>query len=527
MNNMEYKFLSSLSEQFPTIGAAATEIINLSAILSLPKSTEHFVTDIHGEYDQFMHIMKNGSGAIRRKIDEALGDETTEAERKELAALVYYPKRKLKQLARAADDLNELYTTSIIRLIKVCRHSAMKYTRSKVRKAMDPEFQYITEELMFNRFNIAEQAQFADTIMKTIIEIGGAHDFIVSLAVLIRRLAVDHLHVVGDIFDRGPLPHLIMDELMAFHSVDIQWGNHDIIWMGAAMGNNACIANVVRIAARYANLDILEDAYGINFLPLAKLAMEVYADDDCEGFFPEVKETDPDYAEAGIIQKIHKAIAVIQFKLEAQLIKEYPWFGMEHRLLLHTIDLEKGTVEIEGKTYNLNTTSFPTLMKDDPYALTPEEQEAVTRLNHAFTNCEKLKKHVDFLFAKGSFYNIYNGNLMYHGCMPVNEDGTFAEVEIAGEKYKGKALYDKLDKLARQGYYSLDPAERKLGTDIMLYIWESRFSPVFGKDKMTTFERYFIDDKETHIENKNPYYSMIDDEVMVRRIFDEFGIDWE
>ena len=525
MEKGQEKFLRGLAKQYPTIAAAATEIINLQAILSLPKGTEHFITDVHGEYDQFQHIIKNGSGAIRRKIEEEFGPTFRNEEKKAIAALIYYPELKIAQVQKVETDMDEWYRITIHRLICVCKSAASKYTRSKVRKAMPPEFAYIIEELMTGRPDQSDQEAYYNEIIQSVIETKRAAELIIACCNLIRRLIVDHLHVVGDIFDRGPHPHLVMDDLMNHHSVDIQWGNHDVVWMGAAAGSTACIANVIRIAAKYGNLNILEDGYGINLVPLAKMAMQVYAEDPCTNFKVNYREGDYDERDALLDEKIHKAITVIQFKLEGHIIKLHPEFDMEDRLLLDQMDLKRGTVMVYGKEYPLRTTMFPTVDPVDPYALSEEEAEVVERLRSAFMNCEKLQQHVRFLYTKGSLYKVYNGNLLYHGCVPLNEDGTFSEVEIYGKKFSGKALYDEIEAYARKGYYAVDPIEKKKGQDILWFIWENKHSPVFGKEKMTTFERYFVEDKSTHEEPKNPYYRLLEKEEVVNAILEEFGLE--
>lgn len=429
MGQTDLRYLKSLSNQYPTIATAATEIINLQAILSLPKATEHFITDVHGEYDQFLHVLKNGSGAIKRKIEDEFGNAISAAE------------------------------------------------------------------------------------------------LVIAFCNLIRRLVVDHLHVVGDIFDRGPYPNLIMDTLMEHHSVDIQWGNHDVYWMGAASGSAACICNVIRISAKYGNLDLLEDGYGINLVPLARFAMKWYDKDSCDCFKLDYREDEYDVHDAFLDEKMHKAITIMQFKLEGQLIKEHPEFEMEKRLLLDKINIEKGTVCVEETEYPLKDVSFPTIDWEDPYRLSEDEADVMERLVTAFVNCEKLQRHVRFLYTQGSLYKVYNGNLLYHGCVPLNEDGTFTRVNVFGKEYAGKELYDVLEGYARKGYYAIDPKEKKKGQDILWFIWENQNSPVFGKAKMTTFERYFIADKKTHQEPKNPYYRLLEKEEVVNRILEEFGLE--
>ena len=513
-----------MAKQYPTIPLAATEIINLQAILSLPKGTEHFITDIHGEYDQFRHIMKNGSGAIKRKIEEEFSNSLSIAEKKGMATLIYYPKLKLKQVLKQEENMEDWYKVTLYRLIRVCKNASSKYTRSKVRKALPKDFAYVIEELLTGRPDVSDQEAYYNEIINSVIRTGRAGELVVAFCNLIRRLVVDHLHVVGDIYDRGPYPNLIMDTLMKHHSVDIQWGNHDVLWMGAAAGNPACIANVIRISAKYGNLNTLEDGYGINLIPLAKFALTTYGQDPCEVFHLDYREEEYDVKDAALDQKMHKAIAMIQFKLEGQLIHRRPEFQMEHRLLLDKMDLEKGTVEVEGKTYPLKDTSFPTFDKEHPYQLSPEEAEVVERLVTAFVNCGKLQEHVRFLYTKGSLYKVYNGNLLYHGCVPFNEDGSFKKVRVFGQAYSGRELYDVLENYARKGYYSIDPEEKQKGLDILWFIWKNANSPVFGKSKMTTFERYFIADKETHKEPKNPYYRLLEQEEIVNKILEEFGL---
>ncbi len=527
MGDTEIRYLKSLAKQYPTIASAATEIINLKAILSLPKGTEHFITDVHGEYEQFQHIMRNGSGAIKRKIEQEFGTTFSRADKKNIAALIYYPEMKLEEVARHEESMEDWYRVTLYRLIPICKNASSKYTRSKVRKALPKDFAYVIEELLTGRPDQSDQEDYYNEIINSVIETGRASELIVAFCNLIRHLVVDHLHVVGDIYDRGPYPHLIMDTLMEHHSVDIQWGNHDVLWMGAATGNQACIANMLRISAKYGNLDILEDGYGINLVPLARFAMTTYHDDSCKYFKVQYDEQQYNVKDAQLDQKMHKAIAVIQFKLEGQLIDRYPEFDMEERKLLHRMNLEKGTVEVEGVTYPLRDTCFPTFDPEHPYELSVEEQEVMDRLATAFINCERLQKHVRFLFTKGSLYKVFNGNLLYHGCVPLNEDGSFKKVRLFGHEYAGKQLYDVLEHYARLGYYSIDPQEKRKGQDILWFIWENKNSPVFGKEKMTTFERYFIEDKKTHVEQKNPYYHLLEKEEIVNEILQEFGLEGE
>ena len=524
MEQTDLRYLKSLAKQYPTVAAAATEIINLQAILSLPKGTEHFITDIHGEYDQFQHVMRNGSGAIKRKIEDEFGNAISAAEKKAMATLIYYPEQKLEQILKKEENLEDWYKVTLYRLIRVCKSASSKYTRSKVRKALPKDFAYVIEELLTGRPDVSDQEAYYNEIIRSVIRTGRASELVIAFCNLIRRLVVDHLHVVGDIFDRGPYPNLVMDTLMKHHSVDIQWGNHDVYWMGAAAGSAACICNVIRISAKYGNLNLLEDGYGINLVPLARLAMSRYDKDNCECFKLDYREDEYDVRDAMLDEKMHKAIAVMQFKLEGQLIMEHPEFEMEHRLLLDKIDIKKGTVIVEGVEYPLRDTNFPTIDWEHPYELSPEEADVMERLTQAFINCEKLQKQIRFLFTQGSLYKVYNGNLLYHGCVPMNEDGSFTSVNVYGKMYSGKALYDVLENYARKGYYAIDPEEKKKGQDILWFIWENKNSPVFGKAKMTTFERYFIADKATHQEPKNPYYRLLEKEEVVNRILAEFGL---
>jgi len=525
----ELRYLELLSKQFPTIASSCTEIINLQAILNLPKSTEHFMSDIHGEYESFNHVLKNGSGNIKRKIMEVYSNSLSEKEIKSLATLIYYPEQKLEIIHKHEENIDEWYRITIYRLVEVCRKAAFKYTRMKVRKALPEDFAYIIEELMHKGPEEFDKEEYYSEIIKTIIRIGSADEFIIALSKLIQRLVIDRLHIVGDIFDRGPGAEIVMETVANYHSVDIQWGNHDVLWMGAAAGSEACIATVLRICARYANLDTIEDGYGINMLPLATFALEFYGNDECAAFKPKI-ESDMVYSENDIklIAKMHKAIAILQFKLEGEIINRRTYFGMEDRLLLNKINYEEGTINLNGKIYELNDNKFPTINPENPYELTVEEKELIEKLKSSFLNSEKLQKHIRFLFAKGSMYLKFNSNLLYHGCIPVNEDGSFKEVKIgsSGNSYSGKSYFDRLDILVREGYFHKNNPEAKLyGMDLTWYLWTGPDSPLFGKDKMTTFERYFINDKETHVEIKNPYFKLEDSEEMCKIIFREFGLN--
>ena len=526
LKELQKRYLTRLSDLYPTIAAASTEIINLQAILNLPKGTEHFLTDVHGEYEAFSHVLKNGSGSVRRKIEDVFGNTMSAADKKSLATLIYYPRAKMDLIRQTETNMEDWYKVHLYRLIEVAKRAASKYTRSKVRKALPPNFAYVIEELITEKAEVHDKESYYNEIISTIIRIGigRAENFIIALAELIQRLVVDHLHIVGDIYDRGPGPHIIMDKLMSYHSVDIQWGNHDILWMGAAAGQWGCIANVIRICARYGNLDILEDGYGINLLPLAAFALRIYGDDPCICFrLKAVEGIDPD--EMQMNMRIHKAISIIQFKVEGQIIRRQKAFHLENRALLHRIDFEKGTIELDGKKYPLLDTAFPTVDPKDPYAFTQEEEEIMKRLEKAFLHCEKLQRHMRFLLNKGSLYKVYNDNLLYHGCVPLTEDGKLKEIRLFGKSYGGKELYDVLDSYVRKGFFALDENERQDGKDIMWYIWLHPDSPLFGKDKMATFERYFLQDAETHIEKKNPYYSLLENEKVINQILEEFGLD--
>lgn len=521
---IEEKYLRSLSERYPTIAAASTEIINLQAILNLPKGTEHFLTDIHGEYEQFSHVLRNGSGSVRRKIDEEFGNTLSSRDKKALATLIYYPEEKLDIVCAEEENIEDWYKITLHRLVQITKRVCSKYTRSKVRKALPGDFSYVIEELITEKEEVQDKEAYYNEIIHTIIQIGRAPQFIGALSHLIQRMVIDHLHIVGDIYDRGPGAHIIMDMLEEYHSVDIQWGNHDVVWMGAASGHPACVATVIRNAARYGNLDTLEEGYGINLIPLATFAMEAYRDVDCSAFSIKFN-TNYNTKDLELDQRMHKAIAILQFKLEGQVIKRHPEFQMDRRLLLEQIDFEKRTVWIDGREYALRDVDFPTVDPKDPYALSPEEQTVMERLQQAFLRCEKLQRHVRFLYSNGGMYKVYNGNLLYHGCVPLNPDGSFMRVNVLGKNYSGRALYDVLDGCARVGYYGVSGKEKRDGQDIMWYIWAGAGSPVYGRDKMATFERYLLTDESMHTEVKNSYYDLLENESVIRRILEEFGLN--
>lgn len=517
------RHLKILSKQYTNIEQVAEEIINLQAILNLPKGTELFLSDIHGEYGSFSHILNNGSGIIRNKIEDIFNNQITERDRRQLATLIYYPEEKLALIKKEVEDIKEWYSINLYRLIEVAREVSSKYTRSKVRKAMPKGFDYIIDELLHLQGCGPDKETYYKQIISSIIELDRADEFIVAISNLIKRMAIDHLHVIGDIFDRGPNAKLVMDTLMNFHSLDIELGNHDILWMGAACGNKACIANVIRICSRYDNIDTLEDGYGINIRPLATFALETYKDDNCEKFVPKVFDYNKYIRSDEIsIAKIHKAISIIQFKLEGQIIKEHPEYKMDGRLLLDKIDYEKGTIQIDNKIYNLNDTNFPTVDYKNPYKLTKEEEEIINRLQESFKNSETLNKHISFLYSKASMYKCFNSNLLFHGCVQMEEDGEFSKIEVLGESISGKKYFDCIEKIANEAYFGKE--NNKDAVDFMWYLWCGPKSPLFGKAKAATFERYFVEEKETHKEEKNPYFALIENEEICDKILKEFGL---
>ena len=521
------QFLKVLNKQYPNISKVSEEIINLQAILNLPKGTELFLSDIHGEYGSFSHILNNGSGIIRSKIETIFKNQITEHERRALATLIYYPEEKLNIVKNQVEDLNEWYSITLYRLTEVAVEVSSKYTRSKVRKAMPKDFDYIIDELLHLQGAGPDKEKYYKQIINSIIELDRADEFIVAISNLIKRMAIDHLHVVGDIFDRGSEAKKVMNTLMNFHSIDIEWGNHDILWMGAGCGNEACIANVVRICSRYDNTDTLEDGYGINIRPLATFAVETYKNDPCTTFKPKVF----DYKrylkrDEATISKIHKAISIIQFKVEGEFIKRHPEYKMDDRLLLNNVDYEKGTVNINGQDYELNDKNFPTIDPKDPYKLTEEEREIVYRLKESFTNSETLQRHINFLYTKGSLYKCFNSNLLFHGCIPMDANGEFSEIEIYGHKLSGKAYLDYIESLVNKAYAERDNNKKdRNALDIMWYLWCGAKSPLFGKEKAATFERYFLSDEEVRKEYKNAYYTLVQQEEYCDKIFKEFGLD--
>ena len=525
----DLRYLQLLAQTYPNIADASTEIINLEAILNLPKPTEHFISDLHGESEAFNHVLRNASGYIKRKVAEIFGEKLTKQEMKELCTLIYYPEQKLRLIKAQHNDLDKFYSNTLVQLIKVCREVSAKYTRSKIRKELPAEFAYVIEELLHETPSIGDKKfRYYNVLIDTIIETQRADDFIIALCNLIQRLAIDRLHLLGDIWDRGAGAHLIMDTLCNYHHWDITWGNHDIDWFGAAAGNRACICNVLRLSLRYGNMATLEDGYGINLLPLATFAMETYKDDPCTLFGildVEGQEEAFDEKTKRLIAQMHKAISIIQFKEEARIINRRPEFKMDDRKLLEGINLERGTCTIEGKEYEMCDTFLPTLNPNNPNALTDEEETLMQKLEHSFITSEKLQRHVDCLLAHGCMYTIANSNLMFHASVPLNADGTLREVEIRGKRYKGLELMKKTGHLVREAFSHDVPKERRLfAIDYIWYLWCGKDSPLFDKDKMTTFERYFIKDKSTHVEEKGFYYKYNNDEKIIDMILDAFGV---
>lgn len=522
------RVLELLSQSFPDVSAASTEIINLEAILNLPKGTEHFVADLHGEYEAFRHILRNASGNIKRKVSEIFSTSLRENEIRELCSLIYYPERKLEYIAAAEHNLPDFYSVTLHQLVRVCRSVSSKYTRSKVRKALPPSFAYILEELLHESAADDDKQPYFNRIIETIILTGQADAFIVALCNVIQRLSIDQLHILGDIYDRGPGAHLIMDTLCSYDgSFDIQWGNHDALWMGAAAGNECCIANVVRICLRYANMETLEDGYGINLVPLATFALERYADDECTVFQPKISPGDAAMTlrSRRLIAKMHKAIAVIQFKLEGELIRRYPQWNMNGRRLLHHIDFNEGTITLDGTTHKLLDANFPTIDPADAYSLSIEEKELMTKLIHSFRVSEKLRTHINLFLSHGGLYTICNSNLLFHASVPLNHDGSLKEIELLGEKLSGKRLLQRTEQLMRAPFNTdSEPEYRNTARDYYFYLWCGPDSPLFDKSAMTTFERYFIADKKTHHEEKGHYYTLRDNEEVCNRILDNFEV---
>jgi len=524
--NTEY--LDLLAQKYDTEEKVVTEIINLKAILNLPKGTEHFVSDLHGEYQAFQHVLRNGSGRVKEKIRDIFSGVIFEKEIDELAALVYYPEEKLQIIKNEfhnEEELHEWYKKTIERMIKLISYASSKYTRSKLRKALPSQFAYIIEELLYKTEASANKEQYYYEILEQIISLGQADKLIIGLAYSTHRLVVDHLHVVGDIYDRGPEPDKIMEELINYHSVDIQWGNHDVLWIGAFAGSKVCLANILRICARYDNLDIIEDVYGINLRPLLNLAEKYY--DDNPAFRPKT-HADKNTSEDELVQitKMHQAIAMIQFKLESPIIKRRPGFHMEERLLLEKIDFESNEITLNDRTYPLENTCFATVNPKQPDMLLEEEQQVIDKLLFSVQHSEKLARHMNFLMRKGSLYLRYNGNLLIHGCIPIDEEGNMEKMEIEGKSYAGRELLDRFEQFLREAFAHPERTD-DLATDMVWYLWTGEYSSLFGKRAMTTFERYFIKDKSTHKEIKNHYYHLREKEGICEKILAEFGLDPE
>ena len=523
----DLRYLQLLARNFPTIADASTEIINLEAILNLPKGTEHFLSDIHGEDQAFSHVLKNASGAVKRKVNEIFTNSLRESEKKELCTLIYYPAEKLELIKSKEKDLEDWYQVTLNQLVKVCRNVSSKYTRSKVRKALPTEFSYIIQELLHESSIEPNKSAYVDQIINTIITTGRADDFIIALCNLIQRLTIDLLHIVGDIYDRGPGAHIILDTLCQYHNFDIQWGNHDVLWMGAAAGNLGCIANVIRMCLRFGNMATLEDGYGINLLPLATFAMDTYNDDPAVIFRPKTKFSDSVYDEKTmrLMSQMLKAITVIQFKLEGEIIRRRPEFGMDDRLLLHHIDLKKGTIRLGTTDYPLRDTYLPTLDMRDPYRLSVEEEELIYKLKHSFESSEKLKKHMRCLFTHGAMYQVCNSNLLFHASIPMNPDGSFKQIKRQNNYYAGRALMDRVDQLVRTAYFQTGSQEEcEFAHDFIWYLWCGPDSPLFDKSRMATFERCFLEAPETHEEEKGAYYTLRNEEAICDQILDEFEV---
>ncbi len=523
----DLRYLKLLARDFPTISSVTTEIINLEAILHLPKPTEHFLADLHGENEAFQHVLRNASGNIKRKVKELFGNTLREKEIRDLCTLIYYPKEKLELVKQNDTNLADYYQTTLNQLIAVCRNVSSKYTRSKVRKSLPEEFAYIIEELLHESTDDRNKQAYVGVIIQTIIGTGRAAGFVKALCELIQRLAIDQLHILGDIFDRGPGANLIMDTLSSYHHWDIQWGNHDILWMGAAAGNPACIASVLRLSFRYANTQTIEEGYGINMVPLATFAMETYSDDPCTQFYPKIEDPErkPSEKTCKLIAQMHKAITVIQFKLEGQLYKAHPEWNMEGRALLGSLSSDMKMCVIDGTTYPMLDSNFPTVNPQDPFAFTPEEAEVVKRLCRLFTQSDRLQQHVAELLLHGSMYGIYNSNLLFHASIPLNDDGTLKEVEVEGQRVAGRALMERVEQLVRIPFdEEVDHSELQAAIDYFWYLWCGSDSPLFDKSKMATFERYFIADKETHKEQKGNYYTLRDNPEICDKIMDAFQV---
>jgi len=528
-NETQTQYLKLLSRSFPTIADASKEIINLKAILNLPKGTEHFLADIHGESEAFQHILKNASGNIKRKVNELFGKSISDAEKKELCMLIYYPEKKLQLIKSSGCDIDNWYHVTIHQLVNVCKDVSSKYTRSKVRKNLPKDFSYIIEELLHERSDDYNKGAYVNVIVDTIITTGRADDFIIALCNVIQRLAIDTLHILGDIYDRGHGAHYVMDTLRDYHSWDIQWGNHDILWMGASAGNKACICNVLRLSLRYANLDTLEE-YGINLVPLATFAMEVYGDDPCVEFIPKLQGGETmDEKTKLLTARMHKAISILQFKEEARIFNRREEWQMTDRCMLNTIDYNRGICIIDGNEYPMTSCSFPTVDAENPNELTAEETILMDKLQHSFAVSERLRKHVNALLSHGCMYAIYNSNLLFHASIPLNEDGTLKEITLNDDKkYSGRELMHRIGMIIRSAFeQDATEKEREFAKDYFLYLWCGKDSPLFDKSKMATFERYFLTEKSIFVEEKGAYFRLRNDEEICDKILDAFGVEGE
>ena len=527
MQTPSLKYLKLLSEKYPSVQSASTAIINFTAQLQLPKGTEHFLSDIHGENEAFQHVVRNGAGSILRKIDEMFSNTMSKSVRRNLATLIYYPELKTPLMLQSIPDKDEWCKLTLIRLVKFARQLSAKYRRETIRNFLPKPVAETIEELLYDQEGVEHKASYYQSQIETIVSTGSSLAFITSLAELIRHLAVERLHVIGDIYDRGPGAHLILDSLMEHHQVDIQWGNHDILWMGSAAGSEACIANVIRTCLRYGNMETLDNGYGISLLPLASFALETYKDDPCDLFIPKVsKESAFSSQEIRLMAQMQKAMAIIQFKLESQVIKRRPHYQMNDRLLLDKIDFQRGVINLNGIDYPMLDTFFPTIDEKNPDVLSPAEHTVVEKLRLSFVNSKKLQQHARFLFSAGSIYLAHDGNLLYHGCIAMNDDGEFRSFNVEEKSFSGKEFLDRVDRIARQGYFDTDnQPQKQYGMDAMWFLWCAPMSPLFGKEKMATLERYFLADKETHVEKRNAYYTLRDTEKTARKILEEFGLN--
>ena len=529
--NEELRYLNLLAQEYPTVQAAGTKIMQLRAVLNLPKGTEHFISDIHGENEAFLHILNSCSGEVRDKLEALFGESLSYQEQDDLATLIYYPAAKLALVADTVENMEQWYRITLYRLVDLCRFVSSKHTRNKLRDSMPPDYAHIIDELLSSRTDMEFKKEHFENLIDTIVEIGQAGEVIEAICKVIKTMAVDHLHIVGDIFDRGPRSDIVMDSLMSSHSVDIQWGNHDILWMGAASGSRTMVATVLSNSIHYNNLDVIETGYGISLRPLSIFANEVYKDSDTHCFQVKLMGDEAEhYTEKDklLSARMYKAITVILFKLEGQKLLRHPEFNMADRLLLDRIDYENKTVTIDGTVYPLEDCDFPTVDRNDPYALTEEERLVIEQLTDAFRHSEKLQKHIRFLYAKGGLYKVYNGNLLLHGCIPMTPEGALMSFTIGGVTRSGKAFLDFAEKTARKAYYDKrGTPERQYGLDFMWWLWAGRNSPIFGRDRMTTFERRLIRDEAAWAEPKNAYYTHYQEKAVCEMLLREFGLEGE